>query len=50
MQGTYIIEVDVYTAIMSEYKVADSVSSLYRLGVIVEGVQEPRVFGCDELA
>ena len=36
--GTYIIEVDVYTAIMCEYKIADSVSSLYRLGVIVEGV------------
>ena len=36
--GTYIIEVDVYTAIMCEYKVADSVSSLNRLGVIVKGV------------
>ena len=30
-EETYVIEVDVYPAIMSEHKVADSVSSLYRL-------------------
>lgn len=33
-----IVEVDVNTAIMREYKVTDSVCSLDRLGVIVEGV------------
>ena len=35
---TYVVEVDVYTAIMREYKVSDSVCPLYRLGVIVKGV------------
>ena len=35
---------------MREYKVTDSVCSLDSLGVVVEGVEEPRVFGSDELA
>ena len=35
---TYIVEVDVDTAIMGEYEVSYSVCTLYRLGIIVEGV------------
>lgn len=34
---TTIVEVNVYAAVMREYKVSDSVCPLYRLGVIVEG-------------
>lgn len=33
-----IVEVDVDTAIMGEYEVSYSVCTLYRLGIIVEGV------------
>ncbi len=47
---TYIVEVNVYPAVVREYKVSDGVCPLYRLGVVVKGVQEPRVFGSDELA
>ena len=47
---TYVVEVDVYTAKVREYKISDSVCPLYRLGIVVEGVQEPRVFGSDKLA
>ncbi len=35
---TYIVEVDVHTAVMREDKVSDSVCPLDRLGVIVKGV------------
>ena len=35
---TYIVEVDVYPAIVRKYKVADGVCPLYGLGVVVEGV------------
>ena len=49
-ERTYIVEVDIYTAIVREDKVSDGVCPLYRLGVIIEGGQEPRIFGGDELA
>lgn len=35
---THIVEVDVYTAIMREYEISNSICPLYRLGVIVKGV------------
>ena len=47
---TYIVKIDIYPAIVREYEVSDGVCPLYRLGVIVKGAQEPRIFGSDELA
>ena len=47
---TYIVKIDIYPAIVREYKVSNGVCPLYRLGVIVEGAQEPRIFGSNELA
>lgn len=49
-RGTYIIEVDVDAAEVGENEVADGVRALDGLGVVVEGVQEPGVFGGYELA
>lgn len=47
---TYIVKIDIYPAIVREHKVSDGVCPLYRLGVVVEGAQEPRIFGSNELA
>lgn len=47
---TYIVEVDIDATVMREYEVSDGICPLYRLGVIVESVQEPRVFSSNELA
>ena len=47
---TYIVKIDIYPAIVREHKVSNGVCPLYRLGVVVEGAQEPRIFGRDELA
>ena len=49
-RATYIVKIDIYPAIMREYKVSNGVCALYRLGVIVEGAQEPRILGSNELA
>ena len=49
-KGTYVVEINVYPAIMGEDKVSDGVCPLYGLGVVVKGIQKPRVFGGDELA
>ena len=47
---TYIVKIDIYPAIVREYKISNGVCPLYGLGVIVEGAQEPRIFGSNELA
>ena len=47
---TYIVEVNVYSTIVGEHEVSDGICPLYRLRVVVEGVQEPGVFSSDELA
>ena len=47
---TYIVKIDIYPAIVREYKVSNGVCPLDGLGVIVEGAQEPRIFGSNELA
>ena len=47
---TCIVEIDIYPAIVREHKVSDGVCPLYRLGVVVEGAQKPRIFGSNELA
>lgn len=44
-RGTYIVEVDVDTAVVGENEVADGVCALDGLGVVVECVQKPGVFG-----
>lgn len=49
-ERTYVVKVDVYPAIVREHKVSDGICPLDRLGVTVESVQEPRIFGSDELA
>ena len=34
---TYIVKVDIDTAVVGEYEVSYSVCTLYRLGIVVEG-------------
>ena len=47
---THIVEIDVYTAIVVEDKVANSVCALDGLRVVVKGFQKPGVLSCYELA
>ena len=47
---TYIIEVYVYTTKVVENKVSDCVCALDGLRVVIEGGEEPGIFGCYELA
>ncbi len=47
---TYIVEVYVYTTKVAENEVSDCVCALDGLRVVVEGAEEPGIFGCYELA
>ena len=47
---TYVVQINVDAAVMGKYEIPDGVRALNGLTVIVERAQEPRVFGCDELA
>ncbi len=47
---TYIVEVYVYTTKVVENEVSDCVCALDGLRVVVEGGEEPGIFGCYELA
>ena len=44
VEETYIVEVYVHPTVMGKYKVPDCVSPLYRMGVVVKGIQKPRIF------
>ena len=44
VKETYIVEVYVHPTVMGKDKVSDCVGPLYRMGVVVKGVQKPRIF------
>ena len=47
---TYIVEVYIYTTKVVENEVSDCICALDWLRVVVEGGEEPGIFGCYELA
>jgi len=47
---TYVVEVDVDTAEVGKYEIADGVGTLDGVGVVVKTVEEPRIFRSDELS
>jgi hypothetical protein len=47
---TYVVEVDVDAAEVGEDEIADRVGTLDGVGVVVETVEEPRVFRSNELS
>ena len=48
LDQSYVVEVDVYAAVMSKDKVSDRIRALNRVGIVVKGIQKPGVLGCDE--
>ena len=48
--GSYIVEIQVDTTKVGEDKIAYGVCALNGLGIVVKSVEEPRIFGGDELA
>jgi hypothetical protein len=51
MEGNaHIVQIDIDAAKMGQHKIADGVGPLNGLRIVVEGVEEPGVFGCDQLA
>lgn len=46
----YIVEIEIDATVMRQDEVADGVCALDRLGVVVKGVEEPGILGCNQLA
>lgn len=48
--GTYVVEINISSTVVGEHKVPNRVCALDGVVVAIEGVQEPRVLGGNELA
>lgn len=48
--GTYVVEINISSTVVGEYKVPNRVCALDGVVVAIEGVQEPRVLGGNEVA
>lgn len=46
----YIVQIEIDATEMGEDKVSDRICPLDGLRVVVKGIEEPRILGCNQLA